>query len=102
MKFIAILILMYFMMGFLAGMWLLESRRHRIAPPKPSIQETPPFELPLQLLLLAILLGLPLVGYAKARKQGEFLRFSPKVWMFLPPSMVLGGIGCSFLSMRFL
>ena len=102
MKVVAVLILMYFMLGFLAGGLIIESRSHRFNPPKPWFRENPPFELPLEILLLVILLGLPVLGYRRARKQGEFLRFSPRVWCFLPPALLIAGFMSSFLAYRFL
>ena len=106
MKFIALLIFIYFMLGFIGGIALSEATLKRPfnvqTPPNPHKPERPPFQLALEILLLAILLGLPFLGYRRARQQGEFLRFSPKVWLILPPSLVGSGFLAGFLAFRFL
>lgn len=102
MNFVAILILMYFMLGFIAGMAISEGRGTIIVPSEASTPEKPPFELPLQLLLLTLLLGLPVLGYRRARKQGEFLRFSPRVWIFLPPLLLMSGFITGILALKYL
>jgi hypothetical protein len=102
MKFIAILILLYFMLGFLGAIAICESRRKVFIPPKPSVSENPPLEVPLEILLLGILLGLPVLGYKRAKKQGEFLRFTPRVWLVLPPLLLVSGFLAGFLAFRYL
>ncbi len=91
MKFIAILIFMYIVLGFCAGdaaktLWHGGSLSSRPMKYPPSLLERA-----LPFVLLGVLLGLPVLGYKRAKTQGEFLRFSPTVWMYLPPILVAGG-----------
>ena len=91
MKFVAILICMYFALGFTAGsatktLWHGGSLSSGpVKYPPSALEQSLPF------VLLAVLLGLPVLGYYRAKKQGEFLRFSPRVWIILPPVVVASG-----------
>ena len=105
MKFVAILIFMYFMLGFIGGIAVMEATAKKPFKPAPTTNlpsERPPFELPLELLFLAILLGLPFLGYRRAKSKGEFLRFSPRVWLILPPCLLVSGFVAGLLAFRFL
>lgn len=91
MKFIAILICMYIGLGFWAGsavktLWGGGSLSNGPMRYQPTlVEQAMPF------LLVGVLLGLPFLGYNRAKKNGEFLRFSPKVWIILPIVLVVGG-----------
>jgi hypothetical protein len=104
-KFVALLIFMYFMVGLIGGIAVSEAtskKPFKSASPTNLHSERPPFELPLELLFLGILLGLPFLGYRRAKLRGEFLRFSPKVWLILPPSLLISGFIAGLLAFRFL
>ncbi len=98
MKFVAILVFMYFFLGFITGIAVMEETGRNGSRAESSSIERPPLELPLELLLLAILLGLPVLGYRRARKQGEFMRFGPRTWLVLPPSLLVAGFGAGILA----
>ncbi len=105
MKFVALLIFMYFMLGFIGGIAVSEATAKKPFKPASAANvrpERPPLELPLELLLLAILLGLPFFGYRRAKRQGEFFRFGPRVWLILPPCLLGVGFGAGLLAFRFL
>jgi hypothetical protein len=100
-KFIAILVLLYFMLGFLAGGTIIESRK----PQKPAPwykPEPPPYQRPLEFLLLGLLLALPVAGVIRSRKQGAFLHLPEKFWRYGPLLLFTAGFGSSFLAWRFL
>jgi hypothetical protein len=102
MKIVAFLILGYFMIGFLTGLWILESKRSRRAQPASWTSEDRPFEMPLMALLLCGFLALPVVGYRRAVRQGSFWRISARIWLWGPPGLALIGFFSSFLAVRYL
>lgn len=106
MNFTALLILVYFMIGFVGGLGLSEALKktsYKSPPPVHSYPvERPPFEIPGMILLLLIFAGLPFFGYRRAKMQGTFLRFSSRAWLILPPSLLASGFVAGFLAFRFL
>jgi hypothetical protein len=88
MKFLAILVLLYVGLGFFVTTELLA----RFDGVPDSAIEKPPFQTPLIVLLMGLLLALPVVGMRRASKQGTFLRCGPRIWAYVPASLLLTGI----------
>ena len=91
MKIMVILILGYFVIGFFGTSLLLDTSFKK-QKPNPFKAETPPMTLPLTMILFVGFLLLPPVGYMRSLKQGTFLHFGPKFWLWAPGSLILAGI----------
>jgi hypothetical protein len=100
-KIVAIIILVYFMMGFCSGLFIIEHQK----PQQPAAwykPESPPYELPLEILLLGIFLALPVAGVIRAKKQGTFLHLPQKFWLWGPGILFIVGLSLAFPAWRYL
>ena len=88
MKIVVILIIGYFALGFLSTAFVLEKPRK----PNAVRPETPPFQTPLLVVLTGGFLALPLLGYKRALKQGTFLHFGVKFWLYGPSILFAAGV----------
>jgi hypothetical protein len=96
MKIVAILIVMYFGLGFFGTGLILERIYNKPRKPQAITAETPPYQLPLIILLASGLLALPLYGYRRAAKQGKFIHIGPKFWLWGPPLLLSAGVLTAF------
>jgi asparagine N-glycosylation enzyme membrane subunit Stt3 len=100
MKIIVIVILGYFVIGFFGTAMLLETSFKK-KKPNPFKAETPPLTVPLTVTLFVGFLLLPALGYRRSRKQGTFLHFGPKFWLWTPGSLILAGIVTALITFAF-
>lgn len=96
MKFLGILFFIYFIMGYMAKMAIFGKNFAVAGRPNPTYA-TPFIEQLLPYLLLAIILGLPVYGYFRAKRQGEFMRLTPFLWALFPPLFFVSGFVLGFL-----
>ncbi|HEX7899259.1 MAG TPA: hypothetical protein VF950_15945 [Planctomycetota bacterium] len=97
MKIVVILILGYFALGFYATSFTLQATLAKPKKPNPFRAETPPFQTPLLLTLAGGFLALPLLGYRRALKQGTFLRFGVKFWLYGPSGLFAAGVATALI-----